>query len=145
MSTWKCLQYALVCSLGSHTFKWLVGWCIYRPQLNSSRWRKAVALRHIGQSDGDTGQSGAPVRSTYPLDLTTGGCWRCRLLHRTVCVTLDNLVTSLHQCHQELSVGLQFPGAPDCPVCHRTVCPWWHISSFLGLCLILVDLHLWSS
>jgi hypothetical protein len=23
--TWKCLQYALVCCLGSHTFKWLVG------------------------------------------------------------------------------------------------------------------------
>jgi hypothetical protein len=25
MSTWKCLYYALVCFLGSHTLKWLVG------------------------------------------------------------------------------------------------------------------------
>jgi hypothetical protein len=25
LSTWKCLQHVLVCSLGSHTFKWLVG------------------------------------------------------------------------------------------------------------------------
>jgi hypothetical protein len=31
--------------------------------------------------------------------------------HRTV------PVTSLHQCHQELVVGLQFPGASDSPVC----------------------------
>jgi hypothetical protein len=25
MSTWKCLYYALVCCLGSHTFKWSMG------------------------------------------------------------------------------------------------------------------------
>jgi hypothetical protein len=25
MSTWKCLLYALICFLGSHTLKWLIG------------------------------------------------------------------------------------------------------------------------
>jgi hypothetical protein len=25
MSTWKCLQYVLVCFLGSHTLKWSIG------------------------------------------------------------------------------------------------------------------------
>jgi hypothetical protein len=34
----------LVCFLGSHTYKWPVGWSIYRPKLKTSRWRKAAAL-----------------------------------------------------------------------------------------------------
>jgi hypothetical protein len=64
------------------------------------------------------------------------------------------------QCHQELPVGLLFPGAPDSPACctglskcatgqsgalSRTVRQWQHFALFLGLCLILVDLNLWSS
>jgi hypothetical protein len=51
MRTWKCLQYALVCFLSSHTLKWPVGWSIYRSQLNYIRWRKvAASLWHTGQS-----------------------------------------------------------------------------------------------
>jgi hypothetical protein len=37
MSTWKCLQYALVCFLGSHTLRWPVGG-IYSLPHNYSRW-----------------------------------------------------------------------------------------------------------
>jgi hypothetical protein len=33
---------------------------IYRPQQNSSHWRKVAALWHTGQSGGGTKQSGAP-------------------------------------------------------------------------------------
>jgi hypothetical protein len=32
-------------------------------------------------------------------------------------VTPDSSVASPHQCHLELAIGLQFPGAPDSPVC----------------------------
>jgi hypothetical protein len=66
MSTWKYLQYVLVCFLGSHTFKWPVGWCIYRPQFNYSRWRKSCNL--CGTPDSPvvgTGQSN--VLSDAPL------------------------------------------------------------------------------
>jgi hypothetical protein len=31
MSTWECLQYALVCFLGSHTLEWLVGVVFISP------------------------------------------------------------------------------------------------------------------
>jgi hypothetical protein len=43
MSTWKCLYYALVCCLGSHTLKWLVGVFIASPH-NYSRWIEAAAF-----------------------------------------------------------------------------------------------------
>jgi hypothetical protein len=57
-------------------------------------------------------------------------------------------VASLHQCHLELAVGLLFPGAPDSPECGtgQSGAPkldsasWQHLSSFLGHCLMLVDL-----
>jgi hypothetical protein len=57
-------------------------------------------------------------------------------------------MTSLHQGYLELAVGLLFPGAPDSPACGTgqsgalswTVRQWQHLSSFLGLCLILVVL-----
>jgi hypothetical protein len=43
MSTWKCLQYALVCFLGSHTLKWPVG-VIYSLRHNYSCWTEAAAF-----------------------------------------------------------------------------------------------------
>jgi hypothetical protein len=54
------------------------------------------------------------------------------------------------QCHQELAVGLLFPGAPDSLACgtgqsgvlDRIVRQWQQFSLFLGLSLILVNLHL---
>jgi hypothetical protein len=33
MSTWKCLLYALVCCLGSHTLKWPVGVVFIGPNI----------------------------------------------------------------------------------------------------------------
>jgi hypothetical protein len=68
----------------------------------------------------------------------------------SVDVTPDSPVASPHQCHQELTVGLQFPSASYSPACGtgqsdvlaRTVRESQHLSPFLGLCLILVDLHL---
>jgi hypothetical protein len=59
MSTWKCLYYALVCCLGSRTLKWPIGWSIYRPQLKSSRWRKAAAF--CGTSDSPVEAPDSPV------------------------------------------------------------------------------------
>jgi hypothetical protein len=67
-------------------------------------------------------------------------------------VALDSPVPSLHQCHLELAVGLQFPGAPDSLVCGigqsgeppESPVPlprqsaWQHLSSFLGLHLIFI-------
>jgi hypothetical protein len=43
MSTWKCLQYALVCFLGSNTSKWPVEG-IYSLPNNCSRWTKVAAF-----------------------------------------------------------------------------------------------------
>jgi hypothetical protein len=55
--------------------------------------------------------SGAP--SHWPD--TAGDRWRCRLF------TPDNLVVFSPLCHLELAVRVPVPGAPDSPVCHRTV------------------------
>jgi hypothetical protein len=136
--------------LGSHTLEWPVGG-IYRPQHNSSRLRKAAAL---------CGTPDSPVEAPNSLVPLSGvpsrwiGHRRCLLALQAFTPdspggTSDSSVTSLHQCHQELAVGLQFPGAPDSPACgtgqsgvlDRIVRPWQHYSSFLGFCLILVDLH----
>jgi hypothetical protein len=43
LSTWKCLQYALVCCLGSHSSKWLVGG-IYSLPLNYSHWTEGCCF-----------------------------------------------------------------------------------------------------
>jgi hypothetical protein len=79
-----------------------------------------------------------------PLDLA-GDRWHCQ-----PCIEQSSGYPP--QCHQELVVGLLFPSASDSPVCHRTVrCsqpdgpPVATLSLCLGLCLILVHLHLWSS
>jgi hypothetical protein len=38
----------------------------------------------------------------------------------------------LSECHLELAVGLEFPGAPDSPVRLRTDSPQQHTWTFLG-------------
>jgi hypothetical protein len=43
MSTWKCLQYILICCLGFHTLKWLVGGYYSLPH-NYSHWTEAAAF-----------------------------------------------------------------------------------------------------
>jgi hypothetical protein len=74
-------------------------------------------------------------------------------------ITPDSPVASVHQCHRKLAVALQFPGAPDSPACGtglsdvppdspvlsagQSTCGNTILcfdSSFLGLCLILVEL-----
>ena len=60
MSTWKCLLYALVCCLGSHTLEWSVGGVFIAPNT------KLVVGEKLLLSAADltvrcaTGQSGAP-------------------------------------------------------------------------------------
>jgi hypothetical protein len=54
MITWKCLQYALVCFLGSHISKWLVEGYLYPPHTIV-----AVGQKQQLSVDGCTGQSGA--------------------------------------------------------------------------------------
>jgi hypothetical protein len=77
-----------------------VGSSIYRPQLQTSRWRKAAAsLRHTGQR---TVACPVPLAVAQSEQVTVGA--------------------AVSGCHLELAVGLQFPGAPDSPACgHRTV------------------------
>jgi hypothetical protein len=50
MSTWRCLYYALVCCLGSNTFKWPVGG-IYSLPHTSSRWTKINIFLSTGALD----------------------------------------------------------------------------------------------
>jgi hypothetical protein len=117
--------------LGLHTFKWSVGWSIYRPQLQNSHWRKAAVL--CGTPDSPvvhrtahcslfSAPSHCPVRA--------GDRWRCRLFHTGQSGAHTGQSGGLlFGCHLELVVGLQFLGAPDSPrvwasdspVCHRTV------------------------
>jgi hypothetical protein len=95
----------------------MAGWrCIYSPQHKTNRWRKATAL--CGTPDSTVHHrtmhcslSGAPSRCP---DIA-GDSWRCRLF------TPDSLVVFSPQCHMELAVRVPVPGAPDSPVCHRTV------------------------
>jgi hypothetical protein len=49
MSTWKYLQYVLVCCMSSHTFKWPVGGVFIT----------SPTILAVGQKVGRTGQSGA--------------------------------------------------------------------------------------
>jgi hypothetical protein len=97
----------------------MVGWgCIYRPQHKTSRWRKAAAF--CGTPDSPVPLSDAPNRCTD----TASDCWRDLFTPDSADFTPDSPVVFSPQCHLELAVGLQFPGAPDSPVCHRTVrCP----------------------
>jgi hypothetical protein len=84
LSTWvyehlKCLYYALVCCLGSHTLKWPVGVVFIGPntilasgeKLLLSSAHRTVRWRHL------------TVRCPYPMRLavgsdTAGDRWRCR-------------------------------------------------------------------
>jgi hypothetical protein len=52
MSTWKCLYYALVCCLGSHTLEWPVGSVFIAPNTKLAIGEKLCSLRHTEQSGG---------------------------------------------------------------------------------------------
>jgi hypothetical protein len=84
MSTWKCLYYALVCCLGSHTFKWLVG-DIYSLPHTSSRWTESSSFLSTGAPDSPvhTGQALFTMRcpatsaDRWSLQQSTVGSNRC--------------------------------------------------------------------
>jgi hypothetical protein len=136
---------------------WYVSWalalengrlgCIYRPQHNSSRWRKVAAL--CGTPDSPVVHrtanclvSGAPSR--YPA--TAGDRCRCRLFTPdNPDSTPDSPVVFSPQCHLELAVRATVPGASDSPACGigqsgapRTDSPQATLFSSLGLHLIFV-------
>jgi hypothetical protein len=126
----------------------MAGWgCIYSPQHKCCRWRKAAALcgtpdSPVAHRTAHCSLSGAP--SHYPD--TTGDRWRRRLFTPdSPDFTPDSPMLFPPQCHLELAVGLRFRGAPDSPVCHRTVLCSSHRQSasnthlhFLDFCLIFL-------
>jgi hypothetical protein len=122
----------------------MAGWGgIYRPQHKTSHWRKAAAL--CGTPDSPVGSPDSPV----PLSgAHSRWVWHCRwplalqaFSSDSSDVTLDSPMSSLHQCHLVLAVGLLFPWCTgQSGALSRTVRQWQHLSLFLGLCLILIDL-----
>jgi hypothetical protein len=86
---------------------------IYKPQHNSSRWRKVVAL--YGTPDSPVGSPDNPVPLAVGLapqvTVDAAGFHTRQSGHRT-----GQSGAFLHQCHLELVVGLLFLGAPDSPV-----------------------------
>jgi hypothetical protein len=129
----------------------MAGWgCIYSPQHNSSRWRKAAVL--CGTPDSPVvhrtahcSLSGAPSRCS----IRAGDHWRRRLFHTgQSCAHTGQTGGLFSECHLELAVGLEFPGAPDTSACgHRTVrCAFAQTvrSSTLGLFLDLLNVFFWG-
>jgi hypothetical protein len=108
----------------------MLGWGgIYRPQHNSSRWRKAAAL--CGTPDSPVPLSDAPSCWIYyrrwPLALQA-------FTSDSPDVAPDSPVPSLHQCHLKLVVGLQFPSARNSPACGTTILRFldfaWYLLTF---------------
>jgi hypothetical protein len=113
VSSWKYLLYALVCYLGSHTFKWPVGG-IYSPQHKTSHWRKAVLSTAHRTVRWCTGQCTVHCLVRLAVGLNRRRLLACRLFTSN---TLDSLVVFSPQCHLELAIGATIPGAPDSPAC----------------------------
>jgi hypothetical protein len=91
----------------------MTGWGgIYRPEHNSSHWRKVVSMAHRTVR-WVTGQSGALSHWIwhYRWPLALQG-----FTSDSPDVTLDSPVAFFHQCHLELAVGVLFPSALDSSV-----------------------------
>jgi hypothetical protein len=73
---WICLLYALICCLGSHTLKWLVGLIFIGPNPISSRWTENSSFLSTGTSD-------SPV-PTMLVDRWVRPLPRLSSIHRTV-------------------------------------------------------------
>jgi hypothetical protein len=118
MSTWKCLQYVLVCCLGSHPLKWPVGGVfIAFPTIITVGQKQQLSI------DRRTGQSGAHRTCTvhcpmpWPRQLTVGVC-SSRSLDPTV-----TRLSGAHwtvRCYSPRAHGCR-PLCVDCSLSHRTV------------------------
>jgi hypothetical protein len=64
MSSWKCELCALVCLLGSHEWKWLVGGVFIAANTKLAVGENMCSLRHTGQSGGSPD---SPVRLVVGL------------------------------------------------------------------------------
>jgi hypothetical protein len=147
MSTWKCLLYALVCCLGSHTFERPVGVVFIDPNTKLTVGEKMLlSTAH------------RTVWCPYPVRLAIG-------LTPQVTVGATGFYTGQSACHTRQSDGFSPPMPPKTShwatvpwctgqsgVCHQTVrCsrpnspPVATLIFVSWTCLILVDLHLWSS
>jgi hypothetical protein len=125
---WICLLHALICCLGSHTLKWLVGLIFIGPNPISSRWTENSSFLSTGTLDS-------------PVPTTLVGRWVRPLpslssIHRTVwcpghvsrplrSATVDRCQTI--RCTANSSVpqpksACCGPLRADCPVSHRTCC-----------------------
>jgi hypothetical protein len=127
--------------LGSHTWKWPVGGVFIAPNTNVAVGEKLLLSE--AHRTAHCFLSGAPSR--YPD--TAGDRWRNRLF------TPNSPVLFPPQCHLELAVGLQFPGALDCPACgtgqfgvppdspvlHAQIVHRQHIFFLLGLSFDLLN------
>jgi hypothetical protein len=73
MSTLKYLYYALVCCLGSHTLKWLVGVIFIGPNHISSRWTESSSFLSTGALDSLVHTGHGIVH--YPVPATSVNRW----------------------------------------------------------------------
>jgi hypothetical protein len=69
MSTWKCLLYALVCCLGSHTLKWPVGVVFIGPNTISSHWTESSSFLSMGTPDSPACTGQGTVHCLVPATL----------------------------------------------------------------------------
>jgi hypothetical protein len=132
MITWKCLYYALVCCLGSHTLKWPVGGVFSAPH-NYSRWTEATTFCRRAHRivrctpDMHCSLSGALATSAdhWGLQQSTVGSDRCQ----TVRCTPDNPVLQPEGASLWATLR-RLPGVPpDSPVHTKQVvvhCPVHH-------------------
>jgi hypothetical protein len=94
MSTWKCLQYVLVCCLGSHTFKWPVGGVFIA----------SPTILAIGQKDAASvvGRTGCPLFTVWcpghvsrPLESVVVDSWIQPLPRQSSATARERLVAAL--------------------------------------------------
>jgi hypothetical protein len=70
MSTWKCLQYALVCCLDSHTLEWPIGGVFIAPNTKLAIGEKLLLFAADRTVRWCTGQSSAPCLVRLAVGLT---------------------------------------------------------------------------
>jgi hypothetical protein len=140
LSTWKCLQYALVCCLGSHTWKWPVGGVFIAPNTNRAIGEKLLPSAAHRIVRWCTGQRtvASPVRLAVALSeqVTVGAAG---FPHRTVRTSHRTVRWSSLQVPPRTSHWAAVPWCTrqsrvpsDSPVLHAQTIRRQHIWTFLG-------------